>query len=59
MPNIGTIIILAVVAFIVGLIVRSMIKNKKAGRSSCGCGCSTCAMNGQCHSKASSADGKQ
>lgn len=56
MPSIGTIVIFAIVALVLGLIIRSMIKNKKAGRSSCGCGCSTCAMNGQCHI---SADGKK
>ncbi|HEZ7987418.1 MAG TPA: FeoB-associated Cys-rich membrane protein [Ruminococcus sp.] len=52
----GTIVIFAAVALVVALVIRSMIRNKKSGRSSCGCGCSTCAMNGQCHSKDESQD---
>jgi hypothetical protein len=27
-----------------------MIRDKKAGKSSCGCGCANCAMAGKCHS---------
>ncbi len=47
--NIGTIIVIAVLVLIVGLIIRGMIKNKKSGKSSCGCGCSECAMKDKCH----------
>ncbi len=47
--NAGTIIVIAILALVVFLVVRSMIRNKKAGRSSCGCGCSNCAMKGSCH----------
>jgi len=49
--NIATIIILAILALIVSLIVIKMIKNKRNGVSSCGCGCSTCPMGGKCNSK--------
>lgn len=49
--NIGTIIICAVIIAIVCLIIFFRVKNKKAGKSSCGCGCSNCAMNGACHDK--------
>ena len=49
--NIATIIICAVLAFVVAAIVISMIKNKKKGKSSCGCGCADCPMSGSCHSK--------
>jgi hypothetical protein len=28
-----------------------LIKDKKAGKSSCGCNCSHCAMAGKCHSQ--------
>lgn len=49
--NLGTIIVAAVLAAIVGGIILRLIKNKKAGKSSCGCGCSTCAMAGTCHKK--------
>ena len=44
---IGTAIVLAIVVGIVALVVRSMIKSKKAGKSlQCGCDCSKC---GGCH----------
>lgn len=40
---IGTAIVLVVVVSIVALVVRSMIKNKKAGKSlQCGMDCSKC-----------------
>ncbi|MDD2970810.1 MAG: FeoB-associated Cys-rich membrane protein [Lachnospiraceae bacterium] len=38
----GTIIVGAALLVIVGLIVRKMIKDKKAGKSSCGCNCAEC-----------------
>ena len=47
--NIGTIIVGAVVVAIVGLIVWRMVANKRAGKSSCGCGCESCAMKDKCH----------
>jgi hypothetical protein len=28
-----------------------MVKNKKQGKSSCGCGCSSCGMKDSCHGK--------
>lgn len=50
MQNGGTILVTLVLAAIVVLIVYRLVKNKKAGKSSCGCGCSNCAASGQCHS---------
>ena len=47
--NIATIIICLVLAVIVALIIFSLVKNKKKGKSSCGCNCAHCAMAGQCH----------
>lgn len=47
--NIGTILICLVLLVIVGLIVRSMIRQKKQGKSSCCCNCAHCAMHGTCH----------
>lgn len=47
--NIGTIIVGAVLAIIVILIIRKLYKDKKAGRSSCGCGCENCPSKGACH----------
>lgn len=47
----GTALIIAILAVIVGLIIRSMVKNKKSGNSSCGCGCGceNCPSSGMCH----------
>ena len=45
----ATIIICAVLAFIVGAIIVNMIKKHKSGASSCGCGCKGCSMSGVCH----------
>ena len=42
--NIATIIICLVLAVIVALIIFSLVKNKKKGKSSCGCNCAHCAM---------------
>ena len=49
--NLGTIAVLVLVILAVILIVRKMIKDKKAGRVSCGCNCAHCAMAGTCHYK--------
>ena len=49
--NIGTILISAVLLFIVVLIIVKLVKDKKKGRSSCGCNCAHCAMSGSCHQK--------
>ncbi len=44
---IGTAIVLAIVVGIVALVIRSIIKSKKAGKSlQCGCDCDKC---GGCH----------
>ncbi len=47
----GTAIVVTVLVVIVGLVIWSMVRNKKAGKTSCGCGCSTCPMAGKCHQK--------
>ena len=49
--NWGTILAIAVLAVIVALIVRKIIKDKKAGRHSCGAGCAGCPMCGTCHKR--------
>ncbi len=54
--NLATIVPLLVIAALVGLIIARMIKNKKAGKFSCGSGCSGCAMNGACHPQETSGD---
>ena len=42
---------IALVAVAVFFAARSLIKDKKAGKSSCGCNCSHCALAGKCHSQ--------
>lgn len=49
--NIATIIICIALIAVVALIIASKIKNRKKGKSSCGCDCSGCPMNCSCHSK--------
>ncbi len=48
--NWANILIIALVIAILTLAVISMIRDKKAGKSSCGCNCANCAMAGKCHS---------
>lgn len=48
--NLGTIVVSLVLIAIVALIVGKMIRDKKKGKSSCGCGYANCAMRGSCHS---------
>ena len=47
--NLGTILISLVLAVIVTLIVVYLLRQKKAGKSSCGANCAHCVMHGQCH----------
>ncbi len=50
LQNLGTILVLAVLAVVCALIVCKMIRDKKSGKSpTCGCGCGGCAMSGICH----------
>ncbi len=47
--NAATVIIAAVLVAAVIIILVKMVRDKRQGRSSCGCGCSSCAMRGSCH----------
>lgn len=38
-----------VIAGAVAAVIIKKIKDKKAGKSGCGCGCSGCALKGKCH----------
>lgn len=49
--NLATIIICIGLMAVVAAILVSMIRNRKKGKSSCGCGCADCPMGGACHSK--------
>ena len=47
--NLGTIIISLVLLAVVIAIARYLIRQKKAGKISCGAGCAHCAMHVSCH----------
>jgi len=40
----GTIIVLAIVVIIVGAVVAKLVRDKRRGVSSCGCGCDACGV---------------
>ncbi|MBR4510753.1 MAG: FeoB-associated Cys-rich membrane protein [Ruminococcus sp.] len=47
--NLGTIVVTLILIGIVTAIIVKMVKDKKQGKGSCGCGCEHCAMHGKCH----------
>ena len=47
--NLATIVIGLILAAVVALIIYRLVEDRRKGRSSCGCGCSNCAMQGECH----------
>lgn len=49
--NLATVIVCVILAVITAFIIVKLIKDKKAGKSSCGCNCSCCPMSGACHKK--------
>ena len=50
--NLGTIVVASVVAVAFAVVIVKMIKDKKAGKSSCGGSCEMCGMAGACHGAA-------
>ncbi len=46
--NLSTLLVSGLILFIVSLIIRKMIKDKKSGKSGCGCGCQGCALADKC-----------
>ena len=54
--NTGNIIAMVILAAaVVAAIVINLVKQKKRGKSSCGCSCGSCPMRGSCHSHSCSA----
>lgn len=47
----GDIIVIFVLAVIVGAIIGKMIRDKKKGKTACGCNCQGCSMCGSCHAE--------
>lgn len=50
--NAQTIAVAAVVLMMLAAVAVRLVQNKKNHKSSCGCNCSGCPINGSCHSKA-------
>ncbi|MDO4845708.1 MAG: FeoB-associated Cys-rich membrane protein [Oscillospiraceae bacterium] len=50
--NIGTIVVALALAAVVALVVFRLHRDRKSGKSSCGCNCGSCPMSGSCHPKA-------
>jgi len=46
--NLANIIIIAILVVVVTLVIRGMIRDRKAGKSSCGCNCASCGACGSC-----------
>ena len=49
--SLGTVFVALILAAVITGIVISIIRDRKAGKNSCGCGCENCAMKGQCHNE--------
>ena len=49
--NLSTIIVSAILLAIIIATSVYLIRQRKKGRSSCGCNCADCAMHGTCHIK--------
>ena len=47
--NGGTILLTAVLVLAVVSIIRYLVRQKRQGCSSCGCGCSSCPLSSSCH----------
>ncbi len=46
--NLINIVLITAIALITGLLIRSMIRDKKAGKSSCGGNCASCGVCSGC-----------
>lgn len=47
--NWGNIVVIGVIVLAVAAVVFFHVRAKRAGKSTCSCGCSDCAMKGICH----------
>ena len=47
--NWGTLLVAAILILIVGLVLYKMIRDRTAGKTSCGGNCAGCAWAGRCH----------
>ncbi len=49
--NLANIAVAAVLIAVVAVVVIRLVKNKRTGKSSCGCGCQSCPMGANCRQK--------
>ena len=49
--HLSTLIVGVALLAIVALVCFSMVRNKRNGKSSCGCSCKDCALSGKCRGK--------
>lgn len=47
--NLSTIVVSLILLLVVAAIIRKLVRDKKKGKSSCGCNCAHCAMAESCH----------
>ena len=47
--NLSTIVVSLILLLVVAVIIRKLVRDKKKGKSSCGCNCAHCAMAESCH----------
>jgi hypothetical protein len=47
--NLGTIVVALIVLAVTGFVIYTMIRDKKKGKSSCGCNCGSCPSACSCH----------
>ena len=47
--NLSTIVVSLILMLVVAGIIRKLVRDKKKGKSSCGCNCAHCAMAESCH----------
>lgn len=46
--NLGTIVVVLILIGVFTWIAVTLIRDKKSGKGSCGCGCESCALHGKC-----------
>lgn len=51
LENLATLLLCGLLLTVVTGVIIYLVKSKRAGKSTCGCSCSGCAMNGRCHTK--------
>ena len=49
--NLGNIVVVLILLTVVFFAVRTIVRDRRSGKSSCGCNCGGCAMSGSCHQK--------